>query len=172
MCWFPPSHHLQVDRAIQYQAEGQDSLRWAFMCDYNKSNRKQVKETGLTRNQNWLLSATLAVVKLPGPCRMILLKEKVINYASHGSACLCQWSYRQSGRIRLFTFLSHDNSIPLSPPSTPPSPVSSLDFLILLMISLSSQLPCLKHLSSFSTLFIIQSIAQSYKFNFTLLSLI
>ena len=94
MCWFPPSHHLQVDRAIQYQAEGQDSLRWAFMCDYNKSNRKQVKETGLTRNQNWLLSATLAVVKLPGPCRMILLKEKVINYASHGSACLCQWSYR------------------------------------------------------------------------------
>ena len=41
------------------QAEGQDSLRQAILYDCNNvRHKKQVKETGPTWSQNWLLPAT------------------------------------------------------------------------------------------------------------------
>ena len=50
------------------QAEGQDSLRQAAMCDYsNKSNREPVKDTVPTWSQNWLFLNILSCRVYSGP---------------------------------------------------------------------------------------------------------
>ena len=55
-------------RHFNSQAEGQDSLGQAAMCDYsNKSNREQVKDTVPTWSQNWLFLNILRCRVYSGP---------------------------------------------------------------------------------------------------------
>ena len=75
--FFLPSCHLQVDSILNKGSltVRQDSLRRTIMYDYyNKSNRKQVKETVLTRvkigfslQQDLVFEALDTVLTFPGP---------------------------------------------------------------------------------------------------------